>query len=175
MKKELMQQALAALNESIDCVRTEYAVYVENYCFNFSWKERLDVMKSGIDKHEAAIAALEAAIAQPVRPLSENFNRALIKHEGNCCMFERGVQTLDDLFLSRAAFIKSAQPAPLADHIGDAGKLVPLIPTPEMLAAVAKLDYESPNDVSWCDGYSVMLKAAPSMTIAQPVQQQGAA
>lgn len=62
-----------------------------------------------------------------------------------------------------------AQSVPPADHIGDVNKLVPLIPTKEMLAAAAKLDYESPNDVGWCDGYSVMLKAAPDLTFAQPV------
>ena len=48
-------------------------------------------------------------IAQPVQPTDNDFDRALRKHETNCCMFERGVQTLDDVLRSREAFIKFAQ------------------------------------------------------------------
>lgn len=36
--------------------------------------------------------------------------QALKKHETNCCMFERGVQTLDDVLASRATFLAALQP-----------------------------------------------------------------
>ena len=49
-------------------------------------------------------------------------------------------------------------------------KLVPLVPTLEMLHAVAKFDYESNKDVSWWEGYNVMLAAAPELPIANPVE-----
>ena len=52
----------------------------------------------------------------------EEFEDALKKHEINCCMFERGVQTLDDILLSRATFLKaaqSAQPSQAVELSGD--------------------------------------------------------
>ena len=63
MNKELAQQVLDALNDSLDCVRTEHAIAVENYGSYTSHKGRIDGLKTGVDKHEAAIVALEAAIA----------------------------------------------------------------------------------------------------------------
>ena len=61
MNKELAQQVLDVLNDSIDCVRTEHAIAVENYGSYPSRKSRIDGLKAGVDKHEAAIA-------QPVQP-----------------------------------------------------------------------------------------------------------
>jgi hypothetical protein len=41
----------------------------------------------------------------------EAIDKALKKHETNCCMFERGVQTLDDLLASRTVFLGVLQAA----------------------------------------------------------------
>lgn len=44
----------------------------------------------------------------------EEFEKALRRHETNCVMFERGVQTLDDVLRSREEFLQfahAAQPA----------------------------------------------------------------
>jgi hypothetical protein len=61
--RELMQQALDALEESVDTVRHEYET---------DWrhkmptrKAQLEGMKAGLDAHDAAITALRERLAQP--------------------------------------------------------------------------------------------------------------
>jgi hypothetical protein len=61
--RDLMQQALDALEESVDTVRHEYET---------DWrhkmptrKAQLEGMKAGLDAHDAAITALRERLAQP--------------------------------------------------------------------------------------------------------------
>ena len=64
--REVMQQALVALENSVDLVRHEY---------NTDWrhglptrKAQLDGMKEGLDAHEATITALRTALEQQADP-----------------------------------------------------------------------------------------------------------
>jgi hypothetical protein len=52
----------------------------------------------------------------------------------------------------------------------DGWKLVPVEPTPDMMRAVRHLDYTSPTDVDWDEGYRVMLAAAPTPERADAVK-----
>lgn len=40
-------------------------------------------------------------------------------------------------------------------------RLVPVEPTEEMVAAIAHADWTSKSDLSWADGWRIMLSAAP--------------
>ena len=66
MNKELMQQALDALENSIDCVEMEYTTAVKRYGGIPSREKQLLCIKEYVDDHKDAIAALEYALAQPV-------------------------------------------------------------------------------------------------------------
>ena len=67
--REIMQQALDALEESVDLVRHEYSI---------DWrhglptrKAQLEDMKAGLNAHEAAITALRTALEQQAEPPPE--------------------------------------------------------------------------------------------------------
>jgi len=68
--REIMQQALDALENSVDLVRHEYSI---DWRHGLSTrKAQLEGMKAGLDAHDAAITALRERLAQPfamqVRP-----------------------------------------------------------------------------------------------------------
>ena len=65
MSKELLQQALDALIDSLDLVANVYAEAVELYSNCTSPQARIVGLKRELYAHESAIAALQAAIAQP--------------------------------------------------------------------------------------------------------------
>ena len=61
--RQLMQQALDALEESVDLVRHEYSI---DWRHGLSTrKSQLEGMKAGLDAHDAAITALRKRLAQP--------------------------------------------------------------------------------------------------------------
>ena len=55
---KLLQQALVALDNSVDTVREEYTEAVRRYSGLPSRKARLDALNSLLTKHEASIAAI---------------------------------------------------------------------------------------------------------------------
>ena len=91
----------------------------------------------------------------------EEFEAALKKHEINCCMFERGVQTLDNLLLSRATFLKAAQPVQGC---------------PDIWEALAKYVTAMGGDTSNVpvDSTPLIELVAAITCVAQPSQAQGA-
>ena len=85
-------------------------------------------MRQDIHAHDALAQAIIAENARGLRESNEGIyahpdtlipravvEQALKKHETNCCMFERGVQTLDDVLASRATFLAALQPQAAAE------------------------------------------------------------
>ena len=72
MSREVMQQALDALNESLDLVENEHFHADAMYRDYPSRRGDIDRLKAEADLHDAAITALEVALAQPatVEPLA---------------------------------------------------------------------------------------------------------
>jgi hypothetical protein len=60
-----MKLALDALVDSVDVVRSEYETVVELYGKYSTRAARIDGMLQGLKRHEDAIAALQAALAEP--------------------------------------------------------------------------------------------------------------
>jgi hypothetical protein len=57
---------------------------------------------------------------------------------------------------------ENAQALFAAPAVPEGWKQVPIEPTDEMMLAVRKLDWSSPTDVDWDDGYRAMIAAAPT-------------
>ena len=64
MTKELLQQALDALTNSIDCVQIEFDTYKETYGAYLSRHDQIKRLRAGVKQHKLAITAIESAIAQ---------------------------------------------------------------------------------------------------------------
>lgn len=81
MSKQVMQQALDALEESIDIVQAEHANAVSMYSNYPSRQARIDALKLEAEKHNAAIEALRAAIAAPEpEPVGHLYTIAGVQH-----------------------------------------------------------------------------------------------
>ena len=68
MNNALLQQALDALNESLDLVDDQLQGGIVMYIHWSSDTPRLAAYRKQAEAHMAAIAALKAALAQPVEP-----------------------------------------------------------------------------------------------------------
>lgn len=66
MSKQVMQRALDVLTESVDGVEADYTDAVDLYSNYPSRQACIDLLKEALDKHNAAIAELRAAIDAPV-------------------------------------------------------------------------------------------------------------
>lgn len=65
MNRELLQQALAALENSINAVEYEYQHYVEMFGKYTMRAAQIKCLGDDLDKHKAAIEALRAELAKP--------------------------------------------------------------------------------------------------------------